>query len=179
VALGGLQYRHIECIQLPNSMCSSERRSAQRAPPSVARRIWNATLKCGGQVPKFLATLATQIFVSLLTSQLVSAQTGSSGDSAVAASIYDNLTWRACVGVSLPGCEVHVLRGILENGPSEVFIRFSPGTRARMRGVTSPTPRSTRCECGLQVLRTRSDLIRSQVSWGVSQRYRLGASLSL
>jgi quercetin dioxygenase-like cupin family protein len=45
----------------------------------------------------------------------------------VSAAIHDSLHWRPCINSSLKGCEIYVIRGVLEKGPSEVFIRFSPG----------------------------------------------------
>jgi quercetin dioxygenase-like cupin family protein len=45
----------------------------------------------------------------------------------VSAAIHDSLQWRPCINTNLRGCEVYVIRGVLESGPSEVFIRFAPG----------------------------------------------------
>ena len=47
--------------------------------------------------------------------------------SPMSAAIHDSLQWRPCINASLRGCEIYVIRGVLEKGPSEVFIRFAPG----------------------------------------------------
>src|SRR5262249_52993774 len=38
------------------------------------------------------------------------------------------LRWRSCVNPALKACEVAVIRGVLEQGPSEVYVRLQAGT---------------------------------------------------
>jgi hypothetical protein len=80
---------------------------------------------------RYVSTVTTLIIVaSAAVTEPILAQSTRTTDASllqVSAAIHDSLQWRPCVDTSLRGCEIYVIRGELEKGPSEVFIRFAPG----------------------------------------------------
>ena len=68
------------------------------------------------------------VLTAFITPTLISAQEKTrpqSTEQPVLSHVSDTtLQWRPCVNTAIKGCKVSVIRGELENGPSEAFLRF-------------------------------------------------------
>lgn len=82
---------------------------------------------------KFIPAILTLfVLVASVIPDLVSAQEKTrpqTTEQPVLSNVNDKtLQWRPCVNTAIKGCEMSVIRGVLEKGPSEVFLRRQPGS---------------------------------------------------